>query len=648
MASALIELRDIGKTFGTAENQMVALAAVNLSIQAGEFVAIVGQSGSGKSTLMNILGALDTPTTGQYFLAGEAIGSLSDDALSHLRLNKFGFIFQRYNLLAALSVIENVALPAVYQGRDKTARIERAKQLLSQLGLGEKQHHFPNQLSGGQQQRVSIARALMNGGEIILADEPTGALDSQSGEAVLAVLTELNRIGHSIILITHDAKVAAHAGRIIEIADGKIISDKSNAAYQLHPLKKTAVPTNQSKLAGAGNQLREALHMATRAIDAHKMRALLTMLGIIIGICAVSLAVALGKGTTLQMLETISSLGTNTISIYAGANFGDVRAQKVQTLQMSDADALGKFDFVSSISPEVSSSGAILYQSTVNKARVSGVAANYASLKDLKIAHGRFFNAADVAGSRQLAVVDGNTAKQLFGVAAQAIGKLILYNKIPLKIIGVASMSDAFANNRDMQIWAPYSTVMQRITGGKVLGSLTVKIDDTIDFSAAEKRLGSVLERRHQSRDFFMLSSDAIRESISQTTRSMTMLIAGVAILSLIVGGIGVMNIMLVSVTERTREIGIRMAIGARGANIRQQFLLEAALLCLLGGGIGVVLAYIIGRLFNAMATEYSMVFSPSATLLALVSSSMIGIVFGYTPAKRAAKLQPITALARE
>lgn len=652
MGDNIIALENIGKIFGTGDNAFCALDNIHLQIKRGEFVAIIGQSGSGKSTLMNILGALDKPSSGKYFLSGKDVSLLSNDDLSAVRLQEFGFVFQRYNLLNALSAGQNVALPAVYSGMTHEARQSRAQDLLALLSLGDKFSSAPNQLSGGQQQRVSIARALMNGAEVILADEPTGALDSKSGEAVLKILANLHRAGKTVILITHDQAIAAHAQRIIEIADGKIIGEQQGAAYNssqdnvaLPPLPASQV---QSKFKKSAWQLLEAVNMARLAIVAHKMRALLTMLGIIIGIAAVSVAVALGNGTASQVLENISSLGTNTISIYPGQDFGDVRAQKVQSLQVGDAAALQRLAFVDSVSPEVGVGGSLLYAAKDSTAQLSGVAANYVGLKNLQILRGRFFDEQEVIGSAQLAVVDESTAQALFGDIDHAVGKTVLFNKQPLKIIGVAKLSDAFANNRNWYLWAPYSTVMRRLTGGTALRTLTVKIDENISAAEAQTRMGALLERRHQRRDFFMMSADEIRQSIEQTTTAMTMLITGVAILSLLVGGIGVMNIMLVSVTERTREIGIRMAIGASRRNIQQQFLIEAGFLCLLGGLLGVALAYIVGWIFNAVATEYRMEFSQTATLLALCSATLIGIIFGYTPAKRAAKLQPIAALAHE
>ncbi|HLB29898.1 MAG TPA: ABC transporter ATP-binding protein, partial [Gammaproteobacteria bacterium] len=229
MAIPLIELRNISRTFVTGGGVEVrALRGVNLKIYPGEFLAVMGQSGSGKTTLMNILGCLDRPTGGTYLFAGRDIESFDADGLAWLRREAFGFIFQSYNLLATATAEENVEIPAIYAGLSARDRAIRAEALLSGLGLGDRLDHRPSQLSGGQQQRVSIARALMNGGNVILADEPTGALDSQSGIEVIALLEDLARQGHTVILITHDAEVAAHADRIVEFFDGKIINDSGS------------------------------------------------------------------------------------------------------------------------------------------------------------------------------------------------------------------------------------------------------------------------------------------------------------------------------------------------------------------------------------------------------------------------------------
>lgn len=636
----LIEITQLNKYVGSKENPAHILKNINLTIEQGDFVAIIGASGSGKSTLMNILGCLDTASSGSYKIEGNETQRLTSDQLSDLRQRKFGFIFQRYNLLSSLNAVENVALPAIYAGVEHSARLARGQSLLDKLGLGDKYIHYPNQLSGGQQQRVSIARALMNGGEIILADEPTGALDSHSGENVMQILQELHREGHTLILVTHDPKIAQHAQRIIEIKDGEIIRDERQ-----QPMR-TAVesPSQPSKKPRFLDQLYESFKMATSAIMAHKLRALLTMLGIIIGITSVISVVALGKGSQAQILSNINNLGTNTMSVYNGTGFGDRRANLMKNLTIGDVNTLARQSYVESATPTSSYNGTIVSGNTAVSGQVSGVGDQYFDVQGIKLVSGRLFSRDEVRQSSQVVVIDVNTQKSL--KFENPIGEIILIDKKPLEIIGIAEQTQRQTSN--LTLWTPYTTLMQRISGAKQIDSITVKIKDDVESQTAEKSLTETLTARHGKKDFFVMNTDTIKQTIESTTNTMTLLISSIALISLIVGGIGVMNIMLVSVTERTKEIGVRMAIGAKQRNILQQFLIEAILICLLGGVIGILLATAIIFAFNHWGSDFKMVLSTASVVVAVLCSTLIGIVFGYIPARNASKLNPITALAQE
>ncbi|WP_448911827.1 MacB family efflux pump subunit [Haemophilus sputorum] len=638
----LIEIEKLNKYFGTGENQAHILKDINLSIDQGDFVAIIGASGSGKSTLMNIIGCLDTASSGVCRIDGKETIAMNADELSDLRQRKFGFIFQRYNLLAALNANENVALPAVYAGMPSRERKSRADALLDKLGLKEKTQNRPNQLSGGQQQRVSIARALMNGGEIILADEPTGALDSKSGETVLEILQDLHREGHTIIMVTHDPNIAATASRVIEIKDGRIIKDERQQPYQ-HEQKLTK---GEYRAPRFWDQLVESFKMATSAIMAHKLRALLTMLGIVIGIASVISVVALGRGTQQQVLSNINNLGTNTMTIMNGTGFGDRRANLTKNLTVSDAELLNKQGFVDSTTPSSNLSATVIYGNTNVTGSVNGVGEQYLNVKGMKMVSGRFFNANEVKEAAQVVVIDANTQKDL-GIIAPVEGKVILVDKKPLKIIGLAEESNNM-HQTSLKLWTPYTTLMQRISGEKHIDSLTVKVKDEVESQTAEKSVISLLSAKHGKKDFFIMNSDTIKQTITSTTNTLTLLISSIALISLVVGGIGVMNIMLVSVTERTKEIGVRMAIGAKQRNILQQFLIEAILICLLGGVIGILLAGTIITLFNTLGSNFKMLLSLESVVLAVFFSTLIGVVFGYMPAKNASKLNPIVALSQE
>ncbi|ENW83681.1 macrolide export ATP-binding/permease MacB [Acinetobacter sp. ANC 3929] len=652
----LLEVSNLTREFPAGEGTVQILKGIDLKIYAGELVAIVGQSGSGKSTLMNILGCLDKPTEGSYRVSGRETRQLEPDELAQLRREYFGFIFQRYHLLGDLSAAGNVEVPAIYAGVDSHMRQERSAELLSELGLEERLHHRPSQLSGGQQQRVSIARALMNGGDVILADEPTGALDKNSGIEVMRILRELNAKGHTIILVTHDLNVAKNATRIIEISDGNIISDRANVpenadsdlehqTLQRTPQKKT------SAWRSFFDRLGEAFRMALLAMNAHRMRTFLTMLGIIIGIASVVSVVALGNGSQKQILENISSLGTNTITVYQGRGFGDnSRASQVKTLVPADAEALAEQPYVDGVSPSANTSVTLRYKDTEASATVNGVSADFFYVRGMTFKSGQPFDKSSVTQRTQDVVIDTNTEKTFFADGTNPVGQVLLLGSVPSRIIGVIDAQQGFMGSSDsLNVYLPYSTVMSRMLGQSNVRSIIVRIKDEYPSSAAENAILTLLEQRHGAQDVFTQNSDSIRETIQQTTATMTLLISAIAVISLVVGGIGVMNIMLVSVTERTQEIGVRMAVGARQSDILQQFLIEAILVCLLGGVLGVLLSLGIGQIIGHFAKGIiEMSYSTTSIVAAFVCSSMIGIVFGFLPARNAAQLDPVAALARE
>ncbi|OTG96962.1 macrolide ABC transporter permease/ATP-binding protein MacB [Acinetobacter sp. ANC 4654] len=652
----LLKVTDLTREFPAGENTIQILKGINLEIYAGELVAIVGQSGSGKSTLMNILGCLDQPTAGSYQVKGRETRKLEADELAQLRREYFGFIFQRYHLLGDLTAAGNVEVPAIYAGVDASARQQRSTQLLSDLGLAEKIQNRPSQLSGGQQQRVSIARALMNGGDVILADEPTGALDKNSGIEVIRILRELNAQGHTIILVTHDMNVAKNASRIIEISDGNIISDRVNIPesdgevlekQQLDRTPQKKTPSWRS----AADRLAEAFRMALLAMNAHRMRTFLTMLGIIIGIASVVSVVALGNGSQKQILENISSLGTNTITVFQGRGFGDnSKTAQVKTLVPADGEALAEQPYVDGVSPSVTSSVTARFKDTEASATVNGVSEDFFYVRGMTFQSGQPFDKEGVTERAQDVVIDNNTQKTFFSDGTNPVGQVILLGSVPSRIIGVIEAQKSMMGNSDsLNVYLPYSTVMSRMLGQSNVRSIIVRVKDEYPSAAAENAILNLLVQRHGGQDVFTQNSDSIRETIQQTTQTMTLLVSAIAVISLIVGGIGVMNIMLVSVTERTQEIGVRMAVGARQSDILQQFLIEAVLVCILGGILGVLLSLGIGQLIGHFAGDiFQMAYSTTSIVAAFVCSSMIGIIFGFIPARNAAQLNPVDALSRE
>ncbi|MDP9768323.1 macrolide ABC transporter ATP-binding protein/permease MacB [Kosakonia cowanii] len=647
--TALLELKEIRRSYPSGDGMVEVLKGITLTINAGEMVAIVGASGSGKSTLMNILGCLDKPTRGTYRVAGTDVSTLSGDALAQLRREHFGFIFQRYHLLSHLTAAQNVEVPAVYAGTERKARLARAKELLTRLGLGDRSEYQPSQLSGGQQQRVSIARALMNGGQVILADEPTGALDSRSGEEVMAILHQLRDRGHTVIIVTHDPQVAAQAERIIEIRDGEIIANPPAKTTSASAAKHEGVVTSVGGWRQFTSRFQEALTMAWRAMAANKMRTLLTMLGIIIGIASVVSIVVVGDAAKQLVLADIRSIGTNTIDVYPGKDFGDDEPQNQQALKYDDLLAIQKQPWVRSATPSVSQNLRLRYGNIDVAASANGVSGQYFNVYGMTFSEGTAFNAEQQGRRAQVVVLDSNTRRQLFPDKASVVGEVILVGNMPATVIGVAEEKQSmFGSSKILRVWLPYSTIAGRIMGQSWLNSITVRVNEGYSSEQAEQQLTQLLNLRHGKKDFFVWNMDGVLKTAEKTTRTLQLFLTLVAVISLLVGGIGVMNIMLVSVTERTREIGIRMAVGARAGDVLSQFLIEAVFVCLVGGALGVMLSMLIAFTLQLFLPGWEIGFSPVALLTAFLCSTFTGVLFGWLPARNAARLDPVDALARE
>ncbi|SER81674.1 macrolide transport system ATP-binding/permease protein [Rhizobium sp. NFR03] len=642
----LISLRNIRKTFMTGDVPVDALRGVSLDIEPGEFVAIVGQSGSGKSTLMNILGCLDQPTGGAYHLDGEDVAGFDADQLAERRRQMFGFVFQSYNLVATSTARENVEIPAIYAGVSAKLREARSRELLSALRLGDRMDHLPSQLSGGQQQRVSIARALMNGGQIILADEPTGALDSQSGKDVMATLRRMNEDGHTVIIITHAPDLAESADRVIEIRDGLIVADRLPRRITRPVRPAPRVFATQAGKAALFSDVAEAVRMSFRALRANFFRTVLTLLGIVIGVSSVVAMLAIGTGAQDQVLSRIAAMGSDLLVIRPNmANFRGGEGGSIVSLVPADADAILELPNISFAVPEMSSTLTVRAGNLDTQTTVNGTVPQFPEAKTWGLAEGAFIAPADMRSYATVAVLGKTVAETLFPDGSDPLGQYILIKNIPFQVIGVMAAKGATAggNDQDDTVLVPLSTGNLRLFGARNVRSITVQVKDDSAINITQDQIQALLDERHQRQDTQIANLAAIRETFTETSNILKVFLGSIAAISLLVGGIGVMNIMLVSVTERTREIGIRMATGARGRDILTQFIVEALVVSALGGLIGVGLGLSIGAVAQAFGVPVS--FSAGPVLLAFASAFVTGLVFGYLPAHNASRLQPAVAL---
>lgn len=648
IASPLIELTGVTKVYQTGELSVQVLHGVDLQIHAGEFVAIMGSSGSGKSTLMNILGCLDQPSAGIYRFRGQDVSVLGMDDLAELRRQAFGFVFQSYNLIGTNSAVENVEVPAVYAGVSAPDRRQRASALLARLGLAERLDHLPNQLSGGQQQRVSIARALMNGGQVILADEPTGALDSKSGADVMVLLEELASQGHTVILITHDPKVAAHARRVIEVKDGVVVSDPG-PSKPVAGAAQSSLQDVQNYKPGAMADLIEAGKTAFRALKANVFRSLLTLLGIVIGVASVIAMLAIGDGAKQQVLDQISAMGSNLLLVRPGAP-NQRGFSGTATLVLDDVTAIDQeVPNVLAAVPEQSTNVTLRMEDRDYSTSVLGTSAKYPLARNWPVERGTFFTQDDEREYATVAVLGKTVANALFPGNESPLGEYILVNNLIFQVVGVMSTRGASPNGQDQDdvVIVPYGTSQLRLSGQRFLRNVTVAVQDVKQIDDTQADIETLLTERHGVVDFQIRNMASIIDTATETQDTMTVLLGSIAAISLLVGGIGVMNIMLVSVTERTREIGIRMATGARTRNILQQFLIESLVVSSIGGlagtAIGLGVAFLIDW-SGTMPVKYSV----APVLLAFGCAFATGLVFGFLPARKAAMLKPVVALSSE
>ncbi|MBQ3835479.1 MAG: ABC transporter permease [Elusimicrobia bacterium] len=646
MNKTLLNIKNITKVYNIGDNRLDILKGINLTVEEGEFVAIMGPSGSGKSTLMHILGLLDRPTDGVYEIYGQNVLEFNDNQTAFLRSKIIGFVFQQYNLLNKMTATDNVALPMVYSGG--TNRKEQAEKLLGEVGLSDRTEHKPTQLSGGQQQRVAIARALVNNPKIIFADEPTGNLSSAQSDEIMQILTDLNKKGISIILVTHEPDIAKWADRLITIKDGQVIGDTKQKEKEKIEPKPIKIEKNSSRLSFA--EFAENFFSAVRAIISNKTRSVLTMLGIIIGVASIISMLALGNGAQKSLEQQITSMGTNLIYLMPGRySVGGVAGTVVRRIYLKDVEALAtNTELIKNIDANVSGSAQVVYGNKNTNTSITGATYVYQHMQNAVPQYGRFFTKNEDESLAKVCVIGTTVVKNLFG-NENPVGKYIKINRKQFRVIGILPVKGAQGpRDGDDIIIVPLQTAMKRLLGTKYISTVAVEVRDGKISETETYLLKTMLERNKltsEQADAFRIRnmSDMIK-MLTTTTQTMTMLLGAVAGISLIVGGIGIMNIMLVSVSERTREIGLRKAIGATKVAVLLQFLIESSVLSLLGGILGVSLGVAISFAVSKFA-GWAVYVSSFSVILSVGFSAFVGIVFGLWPAKKASELSPIEAL---
>ena len=648
----MIEIQNLRKTYKMGDVEVQALRGANLTIDQGDFVAIMGASGSGKSTLLQLLGLLDTPDSGSYKLAGKEVANLSQDQMATVRSEFLGFVFQQFNLLARTTAEENTALPLLYS--DSGLHTD-PKELLKQVGLGERMHHKPNEMSGGQQQRVAIARALVNNPRVVLADEPTGNLDSQSSEEILDILEGLNSRGITVVMVTHEPDIAAHARRVIHMKDGQIVSDERIKAIPTAtaPEGELSVPHEKH----TKDRYISYLRQAGRALLANKVRTSLSVLGILIGVAAVIAMMAIGNGAKKSMQAQLASLGSNLLILQPGnRSVGGVSSgfASGSRLTLDDVDAIqSQIPHVQRTAPEVGGGCQMVYESQNWNTRLTGTTPNYAEMRASQVQAGRFFTDDEVQSREKVVLLGITVINKLYPNGQNPIGTYLKINRIAFQVIGILPTKGANGfRDQDDAIIVPVTTAMYRLLGKQYVDDIDIEVDAPENIDSVQTALSQFMRKRHRlpdnvDDDFQIRNMAEMLNTLNSTTNTITMLLSCIAAISLLVGGIGIMNIMLVSVTERTREIGLRKALGAKARDILSQFLLEAVVVSLAGGLGGVLLGVGISFGITTFA-KWPAALDPMVMIMAVLFSGAIGVIFGLWPAKKASALDPIVALRYE
>lgn len=626
-----------------------ALSDINLTVRAGEFVCLLGPSGSGKSTLLNILGCLDRPSRGELTINGQDIWSLPPKEIDAIRRRTFGFIFQKYALIAALDVKQNIELPGTYARLANASRSAIADELLARFGLNHRTRQKPNLLSGGEQQRVAIARALFNRPQVILADEPTGALDSENGQNVIESLQQLKREGHTVVLVTHDLNLAAFADRVVTLKDGRIVSDVARETGSV--FSQSGISTPEDSRAGDGLAIvKSAIGMGLTSIVRNKLQSGLTMLGVAIGVGAVFAMLTIGAAGNRQVIKNIEGLGADIVTLSRGPPGVRGAERTVVSLIPPDIDTVRQVSGVLNVTPEMDGVVLARYRDRDFLVTATGTDENFPKVRDWPMRLGGFFSSSHLNSHSPIVVLGATARDNLFPGEVDPIGQHILINRAPFLIVGVMvrkGVTTGPGHDRDNQIWLPYTTAGSRLFGRTYLDRIVAKIERTAVAEVVKSSVQRALLTKHRVEDFSVVALAEVIKMAERTQRTLNWLLATIAALALTIAAVGVMNMMLSSVSERVGEIGIRMAVGASRADIRLQFLAETLVLCVLGGVGGAIFGLavaLIGSAFALLDIELSIL----PFLLTVGTASLVGILAGTIPAVRASNIQPGIAIKQE
>lgn len=675
----MIQLNKISKIYKSGRVDVSALKDVSLSIKEGEFVSIIGPSGSGKSTLLHILGLLDTPDEGNYFFNGVDVSSMDENERALLRNQVAGFVFQQFFLLPRFTAQENVEMPLIYNPRKSPRKKNEPEkhgdsfEYLRLVNLEDRAQHYPNELSGGQQQRVAIARSLINGPSVIFADEPTGNLDSKSGSDILALLRQLHQSGKTVIVITHDESIAKQADRVITILDGEIVSDTVSRSPNNFVVGRREKIWNQAKIQKKRDrfdissvisrfkppigfrEIKTFSFQSYRSITAHMARSFLSVLGILIGVASFISMLSIGTGASEEIEKNLESMGTNILMLMPGSHrtrHVALQAGSITRLTFRDAKAISDLAYIKGVSPTVRDRGQVIYRNKNWNTQIRGVGVQYSNLRLSSPVYGNFFTTDDVSRKQRVVVLGRTVVRELFD-GKDPIGKTLKINRVPFRIIGVLpEMGSAFHEDRDDVVLIPITTAMYRVLGKKYIDSFDIGVIDQKYIDRAKEKINEIIRRNHRIKDsdedsFSIMDMTEMRKTLENTTQTLSVMLSAVAAISLLVGGIGIMNIMLVTVQERTREIGLRKALGAGTHDILTQFLLESLLLSLIGGIIGIFIGIGISLAVSNFA-NWAIKITLVSILTSVSFSALIGIIFGMWPAVKAARLEPISALRYE